>query len=154
MLQRPPQHDYHYAVRKAPALTGDDIVRDSVRTSPGTAAGEELVTLELTSDGRLAFARLTKEVARTGGRDQGWHHIAVVVDDEIVAFPEIDFDVYPGRDPECAGDPVPRRERSRRRRPGRAASGRLAGSRAAGGGPFRGLRAMSVRLGRMLILRR
>ena len=95
VLQQPPQRDYHYAVRKTPAVTGDDIDRDSVRTIPGTAAGEEFVTLALTSGGRLAFARLTKEVARTGGRDQGWHHIAVVVGDEIVAFPEIDFDVYP-----------------------------------------------------------
>jgi preprotein translocase subunit SecD len=95
VLQQPPQHEYHYAVRMAPALTGDDIDRDSARTIPGTAAGEALVTLALTSGGRLAFARLTKEVARTGGRDQGWHHIAVVVGDEIVAFPEIDFDKYP-----------------------------------------------------------
>jgi SecD-like export protein len=95
VLQQPPRHDYHYAVRTAPALTGDDIDRDGARTIPGTAAGEELVNLDLTSTGRAAFARLTKEVARTGGRDLGWHHIAVVVGDEIVAFPEIDFDVYP-----------------------------------------------------------
>ncbi len=95
VLQQPPLHDYHYAVRRAPALTGDDLIRDSVRTIPGTGAGDEVVTVALTSRGRVAFARLTKEVARTGGRDQGWHHIAVVVGDEIVAFPEIDFDVYP-----------------------------------------------------------
>ena len=95
VLQQPPQHDYHYAARKPPALTGDDILRDSVRAIPGTAAGERRVTIALTSPGRRAFARLTKEVARTGGRDQGWHHVAVVVGDEIVAFPEIDFDVYP-----------------------------------------------------------
>jgi hypothetical protein len=101
VLQQPPQRDYRYAVRKAPALTGDDIDRDSVRTIPGTAAGEELVRFALTSDGRLAFARLTKEVARTGGRDQGWHHIAVVVGEEVVAFPEIDFDVYPDGIPDA-----------------------------------------------------
>jgi hypothetical protein len=90
VLQQPPRRDYHYAVRSAPALTGDDIDRDSVRTTSA-----EQVSLALTSDGSRAFARLTKEVARTGGRDQGWHHVAVVVGDEIVAFPEIDFDVYP-----------------------------------------------------------
>ena len=95
VLQQPPLRDFHYAVRTAPALTGDDIDRASVRTTPGTKAGEELVSLALTPEGSRAFARLTKEVARTGGRDQGWHHIAVVVGDEIVAFPEIDFDVYP-----------------------------------------------------------
>ena len=116
VLQRPPQREYHYAVRKAPALTGDDIVRDSVRTTPGTAAGEELVTLELTSGGRSAFARVTKEVARTGGRDQGWHHLAVVVGDEIVAFPEIDFDVYPDGIPNAPAIQFTRRRRGRPRR--------------------------------------
>ena len=107
VLQQPPRRDYHYAVRAAPALTGDDIVRDSARTIPGTAAGEELVNLDLTSSGRLAFARLTKEVARTGGRDLGWHHIGVVVGDEIVAFPEIDFDVYPDGFPDAPGVQFP-----------------------------------------------
>jgi preprotein translocase subunit SecD len=107
VAQQPPSHDYRYAVRTAPALDGDDIDRESVRTVPGTAAGEELVTFELTSDGRLAFARVTKEAARTGGRDQGWHHIAVVVGDEIVAFPEIDFDVYPDGIPNAPGIQFP-----------------------------------------------
>ena len=109
------------------------------------------MTIALTSGGRRAFARLTKEVARTGGRDQGWHHVAVVVGDEIVAFPEIDFDVYPDGIPNAPAIQFP------------AASaadaddwwsgfGRLAGA-GCGGGPS-GLRAMSVRLGRMRILRR
>lgn len=40
-------------------------------------------------------------MARTGGRDQGWHHVAVVVGDEIVAFPEVDFDVYPDGFPDA-----------------------------------------------------
>jgi hypothetical protein len=101
VLQQPPWRDYHYAVRANPALPGDDIDRDSVEAIPGTAAGQELVSFALTSGGRLAFARLTKEVARTGGRDQGWHHVAVVVGDEIVAFPEIDFDVYPDGIPDA-----------------------------------------------------
>jgi preprotein translocase subunit SecD len=107
VLQQPPRRDYHYAVRMPPAVTGDDIDRDSVRAMPGTAAGEELVSFELTSDGRLAFARVTKEAARTGGRDQGWHHVAVVVGDEIVAFPEIDFDVYPDGIPNAPGIQFP-----------------------------------------------
>jgi hypothetical protein len=101
VIEQPPPHDYRYRVRAAPAVTGDDIDRASVRQIPGTAAGEAFVTLALTSDGRRGFARLTKEVARTGGRDQGWHHLAVVVGDEIVAFPEIDFDVYPDGIPDA-----------------------------------------------------
>ena len=78
-----------------PALTGDDIDRSTVRraTEPGT--GTPLVLIDLTAEGREAFARVTFEAARVGGRDQVWHHVAIVVGDEIVSFPEIDFDEHP-----------------------------------------------------------
>ena len=89
VLQQPPPHVFRYEVRGPPALTEQDIDRAGVHSSAG------VVTVPLTAHGRRAFARVTRKAARIGGRDQGWHHIAVVVGDEIVAFPEIDFDVYP-----------------------------------------------------------
>ena len=89
VLRQPPQHEVRYELRGQPAVEGDAIDRDGVRAN-GSA-----VSIPLTAAGTESFARLTKEVARVGGRDQGWHHVAVVVGDEIVAFPEIDFDVYP-----------------------------------------------------------
>jgi hypothetical protein len=95
VLQQPPLRVVRYEVRGPPALTGDDIDRT------GVASVAAVVTIPLTADGRRAFARVTKEAARVGGRDQGWHHIAVVVGDEIVAFPEIDFDVYPNGIPDA-----------------------------------------------------
>jgi hypothetical protein len=103
VLKQPPPHVVRYEVRAAPAVTGDDIDRSSVRRVTDTATGAPILTVALTADGRKAFARLSKEVARTGGRDQGWHHVAVVVGDEIVAFPEIDFDVYPDGFPDAPG---------------------------------------------------
>lgn len=95
VVKQPPPHAFRYEVRAAPAVTSEDIVRSTVRraTDPGT--GTPVVTVDLTAQGRKAFARVTKEAARVGGRDQGWHHVAVVVGDEIVAFPEIDYDDYP-----------------------------------------------------------
>jgi hypothetical protein len=101
VLKQPPPRVYRYDVRAAPAVTGDDIDRASVRRATDLGSGAPVLNVPLTSDGRRAFARLTKEVARTGGRDQGWHHVAVVVGDEIVAFPEIDFDVYPDGIPDA-----------------------------------------------------
>ena len=80
---------------REPALTGDDIDRASVRRRTDSDTGAPLVVVDFTADGTRAFARVTKEAARIGGRDLGWHHIAVVVGDEIVAFPEIDYDDYP-----------------------------------------------------------
>ena len=103
VLERPPSEVVHYRVRREPALTGDEIDRASVRSATDPATGAAFVTIALTAEGRTAFARLTKEVARVGGSEQGWHHVAVVVGDEIVAFPEIDFDVYPDGIPNAPG---------------------------------------------------
>ena len=103
VLQQPPLRDYRYAVRAAPAVTEADIDRDSVQERADPATGAPVLTVSFTAEGRRAFAKLSKEVARTGGRDQGWHHLAVVVGDEIVAFPEIDFDVYPDGFPDAPG---------------------------------------------------
>jgi SecD-like export protein len=107
VLKQPPPNVVHYEVRAAPGVTSDHIDRASARSATDSATGSALVTIALTADGRRAFARLTKEVARTGGRDQGWHHLAVVVGDEIVAFPEIDFDVYPDGFPDAPGIQFP-----------------------------------------------
>ena len=95
VLRQPPPREVRYELHGQPAVDGDAIDRAGVRAN-GSA-----VSIPLTAAGTEAFARLTKEVARVGGRDQGWHHVAVVVGDEIVAFPEIDFDVYPNGIPDA-----------------------------------------------------
>ena len=89
VIAQHPRRDVRYDVLAEPGLEGDGIDR------AGVEAEGELVVIPFTAEGTAAFARLTREVARYGGRDQGWHHIAVVVGDEIVAFPEVDFDQYP-----------------------------------------------------------
>ena len=107
VVKQPPPRVYRYEVTAAPAITEEDIVRDSVRALTDPATGAPVLSVAFTTEGRRAFARLSKEVARTGGRDQGWHHFAVVVGDEIVAFPEIDFDVYPDGFPDAPGVQFP-----------------------------------------------
>jgi preprotein translocase subunit SecD len=95
IVKQPPRRAYRYAVRETPAVTGDEIDRSSVSQEFDPATGEPIVFVALTAEGRRAFATLTREAARLGARDQGWHHIAVVVGDELVAFPQIDYDDYP-----------------------------------------------------------
>jgi hypothetical protein len=90
IVEQPPPRTFRYAIRQEAALTGDEIVRDTVRLSAGRT-----VTVELTAAGRAAFAKVTRDAARLGGRDQGWHHVAIVVGEEIVAFPQIDYDQHP-----------------------------------------------------------
>jgi hypothetical protein len=95
VVEQPPPRLARYAVLRKPALTSNDIDRSSVRRTTDVETGAPVVLVDLTSDGTRAFAQVTKEAARMGGRDLGWHHVAVVVGDEIVAFPEIDYDDYP-----------------------------------------------------------
>ena len=87
MVEQPPPRTFRYARIGEPALTEDHIVRSTARRA--------VVRVELSAEGTAAFAKVTKEAARTGGRDQAWHHVAVVVGDEIVAFPQIDYDAHP-----------------------------------------------------------
>jgi preprotein translocase subunit SecD len=101
VVEQPPPHLFRYAVLRDPALTGDDIDRASVRRATDSETGAPVVVVNLTAEGTRAFARVTKEAARIGGRDQGWHHVAVVVGDEIVAFPEIDYDDFPNGFPDA-----------------------------------------------------
>lgn len=103
IVRQPPPHAFRYVIRGAPALTGDDIDRSTVRTTFDTATGETRVVIDLTANGSREYAQVTKEVARFGGRDLGWHHVAMVVGDEIVAFPEIDYDDFPDGIPHAAG---------------------------------------------------
>jgi len=95
VVKQPPPLTFRYPLTAAPAVTSDEIDRATIRRATDPTTGMPVVIVELTAAGSEAFARLTKEVARIGGRDQAWHHVAVVVGDEIVAFPQIDFDEYP-----------------------------------------------------------
>jgi hypothetical protein len=89
VITQPPPGEVHYPLRGKPGVGDDGIDRAGVR------AEESVVIVPFTAAGTKAFAALTREVAHYGGRDQGWHHVAAVVGDEIVAFPEVDFDIHP-----------------------------------------------------------
>lgn len=103
VVRQPPPRVFRYTVEEAPAVTAGGIVRSSARSASDPSTGAPVVIVELTAEGREGLGRLTREVARFGARDQGWHHVAVVVGDEIVAFPEIDFDAYPDGIPDAPG---------------------------------------------------
>ena len=90
-----PRTEAHYRVLAEPGVEGDGIDRSGIVVRGAS------VSIPFTAEGTEAFGGLTREIARQGGRDQGWHHVAVVVGDEIVAFPEVDFDVYPDGFPDA-----------------------------------------------------
>jgi SecD/SecF fusion protein len=92
----------YYVLRDIPALSGDDI-RDPEQTSdPNT--NQPLVSFNFTGDGEDAFQEVTKEIAERGlanappgisgnsaAASQYSGHFAVVLDNEIVSRPIINF---------------------------------------------------------------
>lgn len=97
VVAQPAPRARRYAVLAPPGVGEDGIAGESAEAVGST------VSIPFAAGGSAAFARLTRDVARYGARDQGWHHLAVVVGDEIVAFPEVDFDAYPNGIPDAAG---------------------------------------------------
>ncbi len=97
VITQRPRTESRYRVLDEPEVEDEGIDRAGIQ-----ALGAS-VSIPFTAEGTEAFRGLTREIARYGGRDQGWHHVAVVVGDEIVAFPEVDFDVYPDGFPDSPG---------------------------------------------------
>ena len=88
--------DGWFALGGPPALINAEI--ESARADVDPATREPIVALDLTADGRRAFAALTRDVARRGSANadagsetEAAQHFAIVVDDRIVSVPYIDF---------------------------------------------------------------
>ena len=89
VVAQPAPREVRYEVLAPPALEENEIDRASAQATGNT------VSVTFTAAGTAAFERLTREVARYGGRDQGWHHVVVVLGGEVIAYPHVDFDAYP-----------------------------------------------------------
>jgi hypothetical protein len=86
-----------FALGGAPALTNADL--EHLDPAVDEQAQEPVVAIELTAPGQTAFRALTRELAQRGsaraanGVDsmEALQHFAVVLDDQIVSLPFIDF---------------------------------------------------------------
>lgn len=89
-----------FALGGEPALTDADVA--GAESMVIQATQHPIVVVELTADGRAAFTELTRELAHRGARLGGpgsgieaTQHLAIVIDDQIVAVPFIDFRAAP-----------------------------------------------------------
>jgi preprotein translocase subunit SecD len=89
-----------FALGDEPALTDADIA--GAESMVIQATDHPIVVVELTARGQTAFTDLTRELAHRGadlaeaGRGiEASQHLAIVIDDRIVAVPFIDFRVAP-----------------------------------------------------------
>jgi SecD/SecF fusion protein len=97
--------DRWFVLEDNAALRGKDVVSPEQRTSTGPgASGEPIVTFDFTGDGATDFVELTRELARRGSRAASIaghpdvdanQHFAIVLDDQIVTVPFVDFRANP-----------------------------------------------------------
>ena len=99
-----PPADTWYVLRDRPVLTNEDILdpEQSFDQSP-SGSGQPIVLFDFTPSGRRAMESLTRELARRGARRkvrgsapiENSQHFAIVLDDQIISVPFVDFTRHP-----------------------------------------------------------
>jgi preprotein translocase subunit SecD len=80
------------------ALRGSDITNPQQSTDPNTSAPD--VTFGFSGHGKSLFQNVTAEIARRGSLDSGLgqslnQHFAMVLDNQLITVPQIDYKQYP-----------------------------------------------------------
>ena len=93
-----PEPDRFWVVQDNPALSGTDI-RNPEQDFDQQFGNKPIVKFEFTDRGREAFQEITRAIAQRG-RDNAFRapdpqHFAIVLDDELVSAPSIDYVEYP-----------------------------------------------------------
>ena len=93
-----PEPDRYWVVQDDPALSGTDI-RNPEQGFDQRFGNQPIVTFTFTDRGREAFQEITRAIAERGRdnafRAPGPQHFAIVLDDELVSAPSIDYVAYP-----------------------------------------------------------
>ncbi|MDX6724746.1 MAG: SecD/SecF fusion protein, partial [Solirubrobacteraceae bacterium] len=93
-----------YVMQDRPALSGTDIKNPEQNfDSGGGGSGQPIVTFNFTSKGRDVWQRTTRAIAQRGqdsfipGQDpsSAYQHFAIVLDNELISAPFIDFQQNP-----------------------------------------------------------
>ena len=93
-----------YVINDNPVLTGADVKNPQQGFDEGAGGtGAPNVTFGFTGHGQNVFQRVTKEIAHRGqeaqlpgvGKEAAQQHFAVVLDDQLITTPSIDYTKYP-----------------------------------------------------------
>jgi len=98
---QPPEPDAWWVIRDNPALGGTDIKNPEQNFDPQDQS--PIVTMEFTDRGKRAFHRTTRAIAERGSNNaignadpiSTSHHFAIVLDDELVSRPYINWQENP-----------------------------------------------------------
>jgi SecD/SecF fusion protein len=87
-----------------PQMTGDMLKLSGTRQDFDPTTGEAIVTMQFTGKGNKRFKDITRAEAVRGATLGQPQHFAIVLDNEIRSFPQIDYQKYPdGIDPTGGG---------------------------------------------------
>ena len=97
--------DNQYATNgKFPNITGSELNLSGTRQDFDPSTGDPIVLLSFKGKGNKAFAQVTKNEAVRGSILKVPQHFAIVLDNEIRSWPQIDYTLYPnGIDPTGTG---------------------------------------------------
>src|SRR5664280_2115484 len=93
-----------YVIKDAPVLTGADVKNPTQSFDEGSGGtGAPNVTFGFTGHGQNVFQQVTKEIAHRGqeaqlpgvGKEAAQQHFAVVLDEQLITTPSIDYTKYP-----------------------------------------------------------
>jgi len=90
-----------YVLNDEPVLSGSDIKNPREQSESGS--GQPAVTFEFTGSGGKVFERVTREIAERGRnaqlpgvtKAQALQHFAIVLDEQLITVPSIDYTAYP-----------------------------------------------------------
>jgi SecD/SecF fusion protein len=96
-----PKPDAWWVIKDDPVLGGEEIKNPEQNFDPQT--NEPIVSMEFSDKGRKAFAKTTANIARRGSDNATGlgnsaltsHHFAIVLDNELISTPFIDYVVNP-----------------------------------------------------------
>jgi SecD/SecF fusion protein len=94
----------YYVMRDSPALSGKEVKNPEQSFDNGAGGtGQPIVTFSFTGKGRKAFQQTTRAIAQRGASQalpgtsaaQAFQHFAIVLDNELISVPYIDFQQNP-----------------------------------------------------------
>jgi SecD/SecF fusion protein len=94
----------YYVMQDRPALNGTEIKNPEQNfDNGGGGTGQPIVTFDFTSKGRSAWQKTTREIAQRGSQSfvpggnvqDAFQHFAIVLDNELISVPFIDFQQNP-----------------------------------------------------------
>jgi SecD/SecF fusion protein len=100
--KEPPDPDRWWVIQDRPALSGTDI-KNPEQNFDQQGGGDPIVTFDFTDKGRKAFQDITRRIAQRGSDNtlpgvnpvNGSQHFAIVLDDELVSAPFINYQENP-----------------------------------------------------------